>query len=98
MGEAKRRRKAPQPSPDSGYFEFSPEAAIEQIKEDPSKAYLTVSDFCKWAKLSTEEFRREAAAGRLTVLGIRRGPMAWSDLHITVANALEWMVNRRMAN
>ena len=98
MGEAKRRQKS-KPSPDSPFFVLNPEEASRRLMDgDRSEMYLPVSEFAAWAKLSPEEFRREAAAGRLRVFGIRRGPDTYSDLCITAENAIEWLVWRRMAN
>lgn len=95
MGEAKRRQKAwRQPSPDSGLEILPPDEAAERMMEDPSSVYLPVIEFCKWAGLTLEQFKREAAAGRITVQGINRGGGTYSDLTVTAHDACMWLATR----
>lgn len=94
MGEAKRRQKAAQPSPDSDLRILPPTEAAERMLEDPASVYLPVSEFCRWAGLTFEQFRREAAAGRIAVQGAKRGPRTYSDLIVTAHDACMWLAKR----
>jgi len=76
---------------------LSPQQAVDEIETgDRTRMLLPLREFTQWAKLTEKQALRELQSGRLKTVGVPDGDGL--VVFITVADALEWMVNRQMAN